>query len=209
MWLSLIQGVGTGAGLIIAIGAQNAFVLSKGLRRQHVWWVAGICALCDAVLIGLGVMGLGALIAQSEGAMLLARYGGAAFLAWQAWLAIGRVRRPRGMDVASSASSASLAQVVLATLAVTLLNPQVYLDTLVMLGAIGSLQESPVGFYVGATIAVIAFLGRSCQETAQPVPQAPPGPRQGVGLVPAPDATPAPDPLLSPAGPRRQPDDDA
>ncbi|WP_348814382.1 LysE family transporter [Halomonas sp. H10-59] len=153
MWLSLIQGVGTGAGLIIAIGAQNAFVLSKGLRRQHVWWVAGICALCDAVLIGLGVMGLGALIAQSEGAMLLARYGGGAFLVWQAWLAIGRVRRPRGMDAASSASSASLAQVVLATLAVTLLNPQVYLDTLVMLGAIGSLQESPVGFYVGATIA--------------------------------------------------------
>ena len=157
MWLSLIQGVGTGAGLIIAIGAQNAFVLSKGLRRQHVWWVAGICALCDAVLIGLGVMGLGALIAQSEGAMLLARYGGAAFLAWQAWLAIGRVRRPRGMDVASSASSASLAQVVLATLAVTLLNPQVYLDTLLLIPAVGAQQSSGAAFLAGAGSASILW----------------------------------------------------
>lgn len=63
--------------------------------------------------------------------------------------------------------------------------------------------------YVGATIAVIAFLGRACQETAQPVPQAPPAPRQGVGLTPAPDAATDPDPLLPPAGPLRQPDDDS
>ena len=152
MWLSVLQGVVTGAGLIIAIGAQNAFVLAKGLRRQHIWWVAGICALCDALLIGLGVLGLGALIAQSEGAMWLARIGGAGFLVWQAWLAFKRVMHPRGLEASRDAST-TLGSVIVATLAVTLLNPQVYLDTLVMLGAIGSLQDSPLGFYMGATMA--------------------------------------------------------
>ena len=91
MLTSAIHGLATGAGLIIAIGAQNAFVLGQGLRREHPWVVAAICALCDWLLIGLGVLGLGRLIASQEGLMLVARLGGAAFLFWQAWLALRRL----------------------------------------------------------------------------------------------------------------------
>lgn len=153
MWMSMLQGAGTGGALIVAIGAQNAFVLDRGLRREHAWHVAWVCALCDAVLIGLGVLGLGALIARSELAMQVACYGGAAFLLWQAWLAVQRMRQPDGLRAGASGSRPARGQVIVATLAVTLLNPQVYLDTLVMLGSIGSLQQDPLGFYVGATLA--------------------------------------------------------
>ncbi|MHB0777208.1 LysE/ArgO family amino acid transporter [Halomonas sp. WWR20] len=152
MWSSAIQGAVTGAGLIIAIGAQNAFVLGQGLRREYPWTVAALCALCDWLLIGLGVLGLGRLIASHEGLMLLARLGGAAFLLWQAGQALRRLPR-RGGLAASQVRSGSRHRVVLATLGVTLLNPQVYLDTLIMLGAIGAAQASPLGFYLGAASA--------------------------------------------------------
>ncbi|WP_227368664.1 LysE/ArgO family amino acid transporter [Halomonas sp. M20] len=152
MLISALHGLVTGAGLIIAIGAQNAFVLGQGLRREHPWVVAIICALCDWLLIGLGVLGLGRLIASQEGLMLVARLGGAAFLLWQAWLALRRVYCSDGL-IAGVALRSSRRRVILATLAVTLLNPQVYLDTLIMLGAIGAAQASPLGFYFGAAVA--------------------------------------------------------
>ena len=152
MLISAIHGLVTGAGLIIAIGAQNAFVLGQGLRREYPWSVATLCALCDWLLIGLGVLGLGKLIASQAELMLLARLGGAAFLLWQAYLAIRRALRPEAMK-ATSASRGSRRAVILATLGVTLLNPQVYLDTLIMLGAIGAAQASPLGFYLGAAAA--------------------------------------------------------
>lgn len=153
MWVSVLQGIGTGAGLIVAIGAQNAFVLDRGLRREHAWHVAWICALCDALLIGLGMLGLGSLIARSQLAIQIACYGGAAFLLWQAWLAVQRMRQPEGLAVKASGGYPARGQVIVATLAVTLLNPHVYLDTLVMLGSIGSLQQDPLGFYLGASLA--------------------------------------------------------
>ncbi|TDX32755.1 L-lysine exporter family protein LysE/ArgO [Modicisalibacter xianhensis] len=156
MFISLIQGLGIGAGLIVAIGAQNAFVLGKGLRREHPWLVATLCAVCDWVLIGLGVMGLGQLIASQDTLMLLARVGGAAFLLWQAGLAARRAMTAKGLQ-ADTAVTGSRRSVIVATLAVTLLNPQVYLDTLVMLGAIGAAQASPLGFYLGASIASFAW----------------------------------------------------
>ncbi|SFH16628.1 LysE/ArgO family amino acid transporter [Modicisalibacter xianhensis] len=156
MFVSLIQGLGIGAGLIVAIGAQNAFVLGKGLRREHPWLVATLCAVCDWVLIGLGVMGLGQLIASQDTLMLLARVGGAAFLLWQAGLAARRAMTAKGLQ-ADTAVAGSRRSVIVATLAVTLLNPQVYLDTLVMLGAIGAAQASPLGFYLGASIASFAW----------------------------------------------------
>ncbi|SHF47030.1 L-lysine exporter family protein LysE/ArgO [Modicisalibacter ilicicola DSM 19980] len=152
MLISAFHGLATGAGLIIAIGAQNAFVLGQGLRREHPWVVAAICALCDWLLIGLGVLGLGRLIASQEGLMLAARLGGAAFLFWQAWLALRRLLKGDAL-AAGTGLKGSLRGVVLATLAVTLLNPQVYLDTLIMLGAIGAVQTSPLGFYLGAAVA--------------------------------------------------------
>lgn len=85
MWSSWFNGLLICAGLIIAIGAQNAFVLQQGLRRQHAWLVAGVCALCDWLLVGLGVLGLGMLIAQQEALMEVARWAGVAFLTWQPW----------------------------------------------------------------------------------------------------------------------------
>src|SRR5690554_6321428 len=90
MWSSWFNGLLICAGLIIAIGAQNAFVLQQGLRRQHAWLVAGVCALCDWLLVGLGVLGLGMLIAQQEALMEVARWAGVAFLTRQAWLALCR-----------------------------------------------------------------------------------------------------------------------
>nr|WP_299242794.1 LysE family transporter [uncultured Halomonas sp.] len=152
MLISALHGLVTGAGLIIAIGAQNAFVLGQGLRREHPWVVAAICALCDWLLIGVGVLGLGRLIASQEGLMLVARLGGAAFLLWQAWSALRRVFQGDVL-AAGNGLQGSRRRVILATLAVTLLNPQVYLDTLIMLGAIGAAQASPLGFYLGAAVA--------------------------------------------------------
>jgi L-lysine exporter family protein LysE/ArgO len=152
MLLSALHGLTIGAGLIIAIGAQNAFVLGQGLRREHPWLVAGVCALCDWLLIGLGVLGLGRLIAEQDVLMLIARLGGASFLLWQAWLALQRLRWGQAL-AAGVALQGTRRQVVFATLAVTLLNPQVYLDTLIMLGAIGAVQTSPLGFYLGAAVA--------------------------------------------------------
>jgi L-lysine exporter family protein LysE/ArgO len=152
MWVSAVQGLLVGAGLIMAIGAQNVFVLSQGLRREHVWLVAAICALCDWVLVGLGVLGLGTLLAEQHLLMLLARWGGAAYLAFLAWQSLRRAWQPHGLR-ADARAPASRREVLLATLAVTLLNPQVYLDTLVMLGVVGALQESPGGFFIGAALA--------------------------------------------------------
>lgn len=152
MLISAIQGLVTGAGLIIAIGAQNTFVLGQGLRREHPWMVALVCALCDWLLIGLGVLGLGQLIANQPALILIARLGGAAFLLWQAWQALRRMLDPQALTAARGASG-SRRSVMLATLGVTLLNPQVYLDTLIMLGAIGAAQASPLGFYLGAAVA--------------------------------------------------------
>lgn len=152
MWASWFNGLLLCAGLIIAIGAQNAFVLQQGLRRQHAWLVAGICALCDWLLIGLGVLGLGAIIAQQEILMEVARWAGAVFLAWQAWLALRRALA--GQILKSGGGSVQTWQAALAaTLGVTLLNPQVYLETLVLLGAIGAVQSSPWFFFVGAAMA--------------------------------------------------------
>jgi len=151
MWSSAAQGLVTGAGLIIAIGAQNAFVLGQGLRREHPWLVAFICTTCDALLIVLGGLGVGQLIASQPTLMMLARFGGALFLVWQAGLAWRRVFSPGALQ--ARRGGISRRGVIATTLAVTLLNPQVYLDTLIMLGAIGALQAEPVAFYAGAVLA--------------------------------------------------------
>ncbi|KXS38351.1 MAG: L-lysine exporter family protein LysE/ArgO [Halomonadaceae bacterium T82-2] len=148
MWASALQGLATGAGLIVAIGAQNAFVLAQGLRGRSPWRVAAICTACDALLIGLGGLGLGPLIASQSLLVTAARWGGAVFLIWQALQAWRRAVAPAGLAAAPAASTRR--GVTAETLAVTLLNPHVYLDTVVMLGAIGAVQASPTGFYAGA-----------------------------------------------------------
>lgn len=160
---SLLHGLLIGASLIVAIGAQNAFVLRQGLRREHGWLVAGICAVCDLLLVASGVAGLGPLITSSAVLLLLARWGGVAWLVWQALVAFKRVARPESIALAvnhvpeTGMSLASARPVVIATLGVTLLNPHVYLDTVVMLGIIGGQQASPAGFVAGASLASLIW----------------------------------------------------
>jgi L-lysine exporter family protein LysE/ArgO len=127
----------TGLSLIVAIGAQNAFVLRQGLRREHVLPVVAVCALADALLIGAGIAGLGALVTAHPAAGEVVRYGGAAFLIGYGLLAAGRALRP-GRLTAGEQAPATRRAVLLACLGFTFLNPHVYLDTVVLLGSLAN-----------------------------------------------------------------------
>ncbi|MFG1907272.1 LysE/ArgO family amino acid transporter [Kribbella sp. NPDC048928] len=137
--MPLLAGFVTSLSLIVAIGAQNAFVLRQGLRREHVLPVVLTCALSDAVLITSGIVGLGALLTRSQLALDIAKYGGAAFLYSYAFLAAKRAFKPGAITPADHAPAA-LRTVVLACLGFTYLNPHVYLDTVVLLGSLANQQ---------------------------------------------------------------------
>jgi L-lysine exporter family protein LysE/ArgO len=143
--IAYLQGLGTGAGLIIAIGAQNAFVLSQGVRKQHNWLVALICSLCDALLIFLGAAGVGTAVASNPMLRDIAAWGGALFLGYYGWRALQRAWEPGILQIAETEYVSRWA-VISATMAVTLLNPHVYLDTMVLLGGISG-QFSGNGRY--------------------------------------------------------------
>jgi L-lysine exporter family protein LysE/ArgO len=130
-----IQGFAMGGGLIVAIGAQNAFVLTQGVRRNHHLAVAALCILCDGLLIGLGVSGVGTLVAASPALGTAAAWGGAAFLAWYG-LGAFRAALQGGSLRAEADTGISLGRTLSLTLAVTLLNPHVYLDTVVLMGSV-------------------------------------------------------------------------
>ena len=130
-----IAGFLLGASLIIAIGAQNAFILRQGLLRKHVFVLCLICAASDALLIALGVGGLGTLVAEVPVLIEAVTIGGALFLAAYAAIAFGRAVHPAAMT-ASQAQDSGLGQAVAACLAFTFLNPHVYLDTVVLLGSL-------------------------------------------------------------------------
>jgi len=129
-----LRGFGLGASLIIAIGAQNAFVLRQGLRREQAVLVAAICAVCDAALIALGAAGVGSAIASLPWLARLASLGGAAFLLYYGASAFRRALSPAVLGPASA--PATRGSVALTTLSVSLLNPHVYLDTLVLVGGL-------------------------------------------------------------------------
>ena len=133
----ILSGLAFGLSLIVAIGAQNAFVLRQGLRGEHVAMVVAICAVSDALLIGLGVAGAGALLRGAPGLVDAVRIGGAAFLLTYAVLAARRAWRPGALQAASGAASGRGA-VVAAALALTWLNPHVYLDTVILLGSVAA-----------------------------------------------------------------------
>ncbi|MFT2753879.1 LysE/ArgO family amino acid transporter [Clavibacter sp. Sh2088] len=132
-----LSGFGLGFSLIAAIGAQNAFILRQGTRREHVLAVVLICAVSDVILIGLGVAGVGALIEAAPVAIVVIRILGACFLAGYAALSLLRAVAPHGLQVAASAPR-SLAAVVAACLALTWLNPHVYLDTVLLVGSVAA-----------------------------------------------------------------------
>lgn len=157
MWQSYFNGLLMCAGLILAIGAQNAFVLAQGLRREHHWPVALLCILCDAVLICAGVFGLARLLVESQLLLAAARWGGAAFLMLYGSQALHRAVRPQALEQNAASSRRPLKAVLLATLAVTLLNPHVYLDTVLLIGSLGAQQPVPGAFAIGAASASLLW----------------------------------------------------
>jgi L-lysine exporter family protein LysE/ArgO len=135
--LVLLGGFGFGLSLIVAIGAQNAFVLRQGLRGEHVGLVVAACALSDALLIAAGVAGAGAVLAHAPTLGDAVRAGGALFLLSYAALAARRALRPGAlMPARSGAEQAGRGATLATTLALTWLNPHVYLDTVVLLGTV-------------------------------------------------------------------------
>lgn len=152
-----ISGFLLGASLIIAIGAQNAFILRQGLLRRHVFVLCLICALSDAALIALGVGGLGTLIAQAPVMIEAVTIAGALFLAVYAAIAFGRAVHPSAMKAAETKGD-GLGAAVAACLAFTFLNPHVYLDTVVLLGGLSSAYQGSARIAYGAGAALASFV---------------------------------------------------
>ena len=153
-----ISGLLLGLSLILAIGAQNAFILKQGLRREHVFILCTICALSDALLITLGVFGFAWIAAQLPAIESAARYGGAAFLCFYGARSFHAAFRSNATLEADATSGTPLATAVLACLAFTWLNPHVYLYTLVLLGSVSSqFPDEQRQFALGATSASFLF----------------------------------------------------
>ncbi len=152
-----LTGLVTGAGLIIAIGAQNAFVLSQGIRREYHWPIAGLCGLIDALLITLGIAGMGVLISDSPLLLTLVTWGGAAFLLWYGANALRSALNAGSLEVQTRGLS-SLRGALLTTLALSLLNPHVYLDTVILLGSIGGRYPDEGRYWFGAGAALFSFI---------------------------------------------------
>ena len=131
-----LRGLGLGASLIIAVGAQNAFVLRQGLRREQAVLVAAICTACDALLITAGSLGIGSIIAHLPLLARLTSIGGALFLLYYGLRAFLSARHPSSLEV--SAATLPRSSVILSTLSVSLLNPHVYLDTVVLVGELAA-----------------------------------------------------------------------
>jgi L-lysine exporter family protein LysE/ArgO len=152
----MLQGFVTGGGLIIAIGAQNAFLLAQGVRRQYHWPIALLCSLSDALLICLGVLGMGVLISESPLLLELARIGGALFLVYYGYRALRSALQPAGLDMARR-GAVSLKSALLTTLAVSLLNPHAYLDTVVLVGSIATQHGDSLRYWFGAGAVLASF----------------------------------------------------
>ncbi|MCE2781096.1 LysE/ArgO family amino acid transporter [Limnohabitans sp.] len=154
-----VQGLFLSLGLIVAIGAQNAFVLRQGLRREHVGSVVAFCALADALLITAGVLGMAQAVGERPALAKALALGGAAFLAVYGWQALHRARQASSLAVAESGQSLSCGTVLAQAAAFTLLNPHVYLDTVLLVGSIGAQQPAPLQgwFAAGASAASLLW----------------------------------------------------
>ena len=159
-----VTGLLTGLSLIVAIGAQNAFVLRQGLRRAHVGAIVTVCILSDIALTLAGVSGIGAVVQHADWALVAVRWLGVAFLTWYGLSSAWRARRPSALTAAPDGTSGrlGLASTLRRITALTWLNPHVYIDTVVLLGSIAN-SRGPVDrwwFAVGALIAsTVWFLG--------------------------------------------------
>jgi L-lysine exporter family protein LysE/ArgO len=152
-----LTGSALGLTLIAAIGAQNAFVLRQGLRREHVGAIVLLCALADALLIAAGIAGLAGLIGERHGLTRWLALGGAAFLTAYGLRALWRALRPAALLAVANQSPLSRAQAITQALAFTLLNPHVYLDTVVLVGVVGA-QHGEQRWWFGAGAAAASFV---------------------------------------------------
>ena len=160
MTATFLAGFALGFSLILAIGAQNAFVLRQGLRRRHVFWVCLACALSDAVLIAVGVAGFGALAQVAPWFGPAMRWGGAAFLIVYGGLRLRAAWRGGERLDAAAGAGAGLAATLGTVLAFTWLNPHVYLDTLGLIGAVSTqyaATPAKIAFGLGAVLASFVF----------------------------------------------------
>ncbi len=158
-WPVYLQGFALGFGLIVAIGAQNAFVLRQGLRREQVGSVVLFCSVADALLIMAGVFGMAQAIGDRPGLARGLALAGAAFLAWYGWKAWQRMRQAASLEAGQGGASLSRGTAVAQAAAFTLLNPHVYLDTVLLVGGMGAQQATALqGWFVaGASSASIAW----------------------------------------------------
>lgn len=152
-----IQGFLTGGGLIVAIGAQNAFILRRGLLNQHVFILCLAAALSDAALIGLGVAGFGTIVRQNPTVLFTVTVFGGLFLTAYALFALQRALKPSAMEAANDGET-SLMAALLTLFAFTFLNPHVYLDTVLLVGGISAQFEGSLRIAFGAGAMAASFV---------------------------------------------------
>jgi len=157
MWQSYLNGLLVAFGLIMAIGTQNAYVLAQSLRREHHLSVAVLCILCDVVLVAAGVFGLANVLAHNPTLLAVARWGGVVFLLWYGVKALRRALSPQSLQEGDGNGQRSRRAVLLTALAVTLLNPHVYLDTVLLIGSLGAQQTEPSAYVAGAASASLLW----------------------------------------------------
>ena len=158
-WPVFVQGMVLSLGLIVAIGAQNAFVLLQGLRREHVGSVVGFCAVADALLITAGVLGMAQALGERPGLARALALAGAVFLAVYGWRALKRVRQASTLAMTDAGSVLGRGAALAQAAAFTLLNPHVYLDAVLLVGSIGAQQPAPLQgwFAAGASTASVLW----------------------------------------------------
>ncbi len=159
MLATTLQGFTIGLAMIIPIGAQNAFVLSRGIHRNHHLLTATLCSFCDLTLIAIGVFGGANVLAANPFGMALLTWGGVLFLGWFGGRSLFSAWRGKGEGLADSAQQMGAKSVLAMTLGVTLLNPHVYLDTLMLLGSLGSQVSESLrpAFAAGAMLASLVW----------------------------------------------------
>jgi len=156
---AFLKGMGLGGGLIVAIGSQNAYLLRQALKREFVLTCVAICILCDVVLIAAGVAGMGQVITEAPALLFWLKMAGVVFLGWYGFRAARSAMRPNTMVLGEGESAPDRRAVIFTMLAFSLLNPHVYLDTVILLGSIGGQQPGSGKFYFawGAMMASVAW----------------------------------------------------
>ncbi len=159
MLSAILKGVSLSASLIMAIGSQNAHVLRMGLRREHVLMTVACCVVCEALLISAGVLGIGQVLQRFPELLVWAKWGGALFLLYYGGRAFHAAWQNQSLQIQAAGQKLPWQGALIAVLAVTLLNPHVYLDTVILLGSVAA-QQGPQAkwwFALGAVINAVVW----------------------------------------------------